>query len=495
MFCENCGAELQQKDNKLVCPKCGAEFDLSAPEAAGSETPPSAQSSANAAQPAAETASEYITPRGFSSKKNIIIIILAAVLVLGLGAGITVLAVTNSPSYKVSQGIELAERYLSEQNYEQAIIEYEKVLEIEPMNVDAYLGLAEAYKKMGEIDKAIEILRKGYDLTDDKKIKKKLDGLTDPLKMPRGFEWVLEPTYEYDDVVILRSIFGNFEKYVTLYDDYEGQSNNSIEVGGLYTTDKGDKEGLADNSGNEILEPQFSSICNDAGTLSLDGNYSLDTHYNLVPYSNGHGLDNAVVLFNYYDKNYYQLELVYDYGTYYQVSESNIGTTIVLGAYFVPDGSGFLGELDENGNHIYDKAEEMINEILNNNTYGYGLYANGKLVVPTEFDTPSIDVFNDRFVGNSTKDKCVFKKNNKIYIYDLNGKCLSYGVYDNVANCAQEEVYFDGHLTVCRDGKWGLIDENCKEVVKCQFEDISAVYEGNAWVKLNGKWGVIKITD
>ncbi len=166
MICEKCGAELQQKDDKLVCPKCGAEYLVPT-----SATP----------QPAAETASEYITPRGFSSKKNIIIIVLAAVLVLGLGAGITAFAIiTNSSSYKASQGIELANRYLSEQNYEQAIIEYEKILEIEPMNVDAYLGLAKAYEKNGEIDKAIEVLREGLEMTDDERIEKRLNKLLDP---------------------------------------------------------------------------------------------------------------------------------------------------------------------------------------------------------------------------------------------------------------------------------------------------------------------------
>ncbi len=161
MKCEKCGAELQQKDDKLVCPNCGAEY-------------------VEQAQPATETASEYITPRGFSSKKNIIIIILTAILVLGLGAGITAIAVTNSPSFRVSQGIDLAERYLSEQNYEQAIIEYEKVLEIEPMNVDAYLGLAKVYEKMGDIDKAIEILREGLKMTGDERIEKRLNKLVNP---------------------------------------------------------------------------------------------------------------------------------------------------------------------------------------------------------------------------------------------------------------------------------------------------------------------------
>ncbi len=465
MFCENCGAELQQKDDKFVCPNCGAEVDLTAPE-----------QTLSISQFNTETASEYITPRGFSSKKNIIIIILAAILVLGLGVGITAIAITNSPSFKVSQGIDLAERYLSEQNYEQAIIEYEKVLEIEPMNVDAYLGLANAYERSGDIDKAIEILREGLEMTGDERIKEKLDELTDPLKMPNGFEWVLEPTYEYDDVVMLKDIFDCFEKYVTLYYDYNFLTySNSMDVGGLYVVKKGDKKGLNDAYGNVITDPLFNSIYGDKSFLQLNGLYTLDTQYNLTSYPTAHGWGTIVILFNYYDNHIYNFYSGVGFGpNNYELSDAD--TAIVFGANFIPD---------DNKELCYEDIEDSLN--------GCGLYSNGKLVVPIEYDAPSINDFDNRFVGNSTKDKCVMMKNNKIYIYDLNGNCLSDGIYEKEDNFGQDEVYFDGYLTVCRDGKWGLLDENCNEVVKCQFDDISAVYEGNAWVKLNGKWGVIKI--
>ena len=51
----------------------------------------------------------------------------------------------------------------------------------------------------------------------------------------------------------------------------------------------------------------------------------------------------------------------------------------------------------------------------------------------------------------------------------------------------------NGYLPVCKGGKWGLIDINGKEVLKCRFEDITSVYDGKAWAKENGKWGVIKL--
>ncbi len=95
----------------------------------------------------------------FSFKKNIIIIVIAAVLALGIGGTVVGVNVFNSPGNRVSRYLGEAERYLSEMNYEQAVIEFKNILKIEPMNVDAYLELADAYIGMGDKEKALEVLR------------------------------------------------------------------------------------------------------------------------------------------------------------------------------------------------------------------------------------------------------------------------------------------------------------------------------------------------
>ncbi len=121
-----------------------------------------------------------IKPRSFNSKRNIIIIIIATILLIG--GGITAIAVTSSHSVTsgVADKIQLAERYLSEQNYEQAIIEFQKVLEIEPMNVDAYLGLADAYMGMSDTDKALETLQKGLETTGNRQLQKHIVEILNP---------------------------------------------------------------------------------------------------------------------------------------------------------------------------------------------------------------------------------------------------------------------------------------------------------------------------
>ena len=98
--------------------------------------------------------------------------------------GVTAVAVTTNgfDFTAIRTTLQLADRYLSEQNYEQAIIEFEKVLEIEPMNVDAYLGLAEAYMALGQTDKAVRILEEGIEKTDNDRLKDKLEEIRESLK-------------------------------------------------------------------------------------------------------------------------------------------------------------------------------------------------------------------------------------------------------------------------------------------------------------------------
>lgn len=114
----------------------------------------------------------------YTFKKNIIIIIIAALLAFGIGGTAVGVGVANIPKNRISRYMDAAERYLSELNYEQAVIEFQKVLDIEPMNIDAVLGLADVYAKLGDTDKALEILNDGYEQTGEKQLKRRIDKLT-----------------------------------------------------------------------------------------------------------------------------------------------------------------------------------------------------------------------------------------------------------------------------------------------------------------------------
>ena len=57
--------------------------------------------------------------------------------------------------------LELGEKYLLELNFEQALVQFLTVIEVEPMNPRGYTGAAEAHVGLGDVDSAISILRQG----------------------------------------------------------------------------------------------------------------------------------------------------------------------------------------------------------------------------------------------------------------------------------------------------------------------------------------------
>ena len=105
---------------------------------------------------------------------GIIAAIVACLCILAIEA---IVVVGSNGDRKLNAQLKLADRYLDELDYEAAIAAYEAAIEIEPRCEAAYLGMAEAYKALGEYEKALETLETGYDATGSEKIQEALDEL------------------------------------------------------------------------------------------------------------------------------------------------------------------------------------------------------------------------------------------------------------------------------------------------------------------------------
>lgn len=99
--------------------------------------------------------------------KIIIPIVLAIAMII---TAVLLISFGSVGSVAPMSAFETAQQYLIEHNYEQAIIEFEKALELDPMNVEARLGLAQAYQGIGDAAKAAEVLQSGYELTGDERL-------------------------------------------------------------------------------------------------------------------------------------------------------------------------------------------------------------------------------------------------------------------------------------------------------------------------------------
>ena len=116
-------------------------------------------------------------------RRKLIGLLAAASVLIAAAVGI---GIYNAPSNRMNRALDLGARYLEEQNYEQALVEFDKVIAIDPMNVDAYLGKAEAYEGMGDTEQLLAVLQTGYEQTGDSQIKTEL---TDTyLEQASGYE-------------------------------------------------------------------------------------------------------------------------------------------------------------------------------------------------------------------------------------------------------------------------------------------------------------------
>jgi len=108
-------------------------------------------------------------------KRSHLIIAIALTAVLCIGA---IVLINSQRETEVTPDwqhhYDIGMRFLSQGNYQEAVIAFRAAIEINPRQADAYIGLAEAYIGLGDIDTAIAILRQGYDLTGDARLPERI---------------------------------------------------------------------------------------------------------------------------------------------------------------------------------------------------------------------------------------------------------------------------------------------------------------------------------
>ena len=101
--------------------------------------------------------------------KQIYVWLLTIAIILGLAS------CGQSTEAQWQEQYDLGVRYLSEGNYEEAIIAFTAAIEIDPKQPNAYLKASEAYMGMGDTEAAISILEEGFAETNNEEIQNRLD--------------------------------------------------------------------------------------------------------------------------------------------------------------------------------------------------------------------------------------------------------------------------------------------------------------------------------
>ena len=164
IICKNCGNVFDEKYD--VCPHCGTAIMHNEAQNPYTYNMPAQMFMSQSSNIAAKKKSNI----------KLISIISASCLVL-IGIIIALIMIFSQPNTQsqLSEQISLGEKYLTEENYEEAIVAFKKAIEIEPKDPELYIKLADAYMANGDSDNAIATLENGYKQTNDEAIKKKLD--------------------------------------------------------------------------------------------------------------------------------------------------------------------------------------------------------------------------------------------------------------------------------------------------------------------------------
>lgn len=165
--CNKCGNVFDE--NYGVCPKCGTPYVPGAQAAVSEEKFVPLQNEGQSREKAAG--------RKSSKAKIIAVISVICVVIIGIIIAIILIAAGGANAAAKEQ-ISLGDKYMKSEEYDEAIIAFNKAIEIDPNNSDAYIRLADAYKAVGNNYEAVKTLERGYERTRSGDIKSRLDELS-----------------------------------------------------------------------------------------------------------------------------------------------------------------------------------------------------------------------------------------------------------------------------------------------------------------------------
>ena len=196
--------------------------------------------------------------------KKILIFVISILVILLRVVNIFLYLYMNQPSKKAKEQLDLGQQYLLSMDYEEAIAAYEIAIELEPKNTEAYLGMAQAYIAMGESQKAIKILKRGYLETEDEEIKELLSELEEEQNREEvDLSIVQIDTSEFPNITVyfsLEDMAGNF------IDDVQPEQVKVLESNG---TDWVEMSGNIQFTEKDVSKRSVSLVMDTSG--SMDG--------------------------------------------------------------------------------------------------------------------------------------------------------------------------------------------------------------------------------
>lgn len=135
-----------------------------------------------------------------------------------------------------------------------------------------------------------------------------------------------------------------------------------------------------------------------------------------------------------------------------------------------------------------------------NKTGKYGVYYDGNIIIEPIYNDGFMSLYNDIVVLNKDNQWYYFNGKTGKKLFDIPIKLNSSNVHvenaysDDEIKTLYPYAFSDGYVALYTENGCGYYDIQGNEVIPCgTFEEVRPVHNGLAWVKQDGKWGVIKL--
>ena len=378
-------------------------------------------------------------------KKWLLPTIIAVIVVI---AAISAIIVYNLPANRLNRQLALAEKYMSELNYEAAILAYKAAIEIDPKCEKAYVGLVDLYIAIGDYDEAefifntatlylnSDILLSKYN--DLKLLISDNDSNTDDNDEAEQNIVLNKEDIQSNDLILVKKAFNyNGAGELTSWSECEYDINNDLIVDTLYDNENNiihqyNYDSLGNITSDSIGRPWEEKVYDENGriiqwlvhksgidtTLQFWKGYFYDEHNNVINITT-YNSDSTVL--DYTEYIYDENSNLYEYIEYYSDG--------IVSAYHTFDS---LGNEISVTRYNHDETIGGINYIFNYNS-------NNQLIKKTGYnsDDTLYDWTEYAYASTGNQSSVVtYNSDNLItsyygYEYDVNGNCTIEEHYTN----------------------------------------------------------------
>lgn len=430
---------------------------------------------------------------------------LVCIIVLALFIG------KNASARKVAELLDLGNKYLTEQDYEEAIVAFQEIIEIDPKCEEAYRGLANVYIAMGDYESAIDILQQGIEQTGAEELAAYLEEIKEEAARQVSIqitdikaesvinmdgygclkiqgEGSLSENWENPDSVVLpqTALVNSSGSFIF---PYQSTFLNYHVSDGIISLTENSPYGISDDYSIEEYPPAYYNLDGSSAFALESGERQIDEHTTessvwwCGPMQDGYALAIRHVHTSYFsgfaggvDDEFYSY-IIDKKGEVVCTLPEEFNETIALGNLGIDTSSslGWCGEgLFAVFSNSYDEEWNYTSEAK-----GYMDTAGNMALDLSESGFTNLWPFHEGLAA-------VRDENGMVGMIDKTGGLVIPCVYSSLGNFSG-----DGLCPAEKDGQWGYIDRNNNVVIPFEYDDAYGADDGLAAVVKNGKCGLV----